>query len=133
MLKNKKGRLEINLRQKFIIDLSNKCLKPLGKFYSICRNSFVKTKSSFPAIYKYFESLVRHHLITPGKELFQSSKIGDMGSIITTNVMKRLPHVDESQIEEIIHNPSNKSFLEILTKGFGINKKKGKNIYYPRQ
>ncbi|MBI3034833.1 acetyl-CoA carboxylase biotin carboxylase subunit [Candidatus Woesearchaeota archaeon] len=40
--------------------------------------------------------------------------------------MKRLPHVDESHIKEILNNPSNKSFLEILTKGFGINKEKEK-------
>src|SRR3989338_3697214 len=54
------------------------------------------------------------------------SKIEDIGSFITSNVMKRLPHVDESQVEEILHNPSNKSFLEILTEGFGINKDKEK-------
>ncbi|MBI4454187.1 acetyl-CoA carboxylase biotin carboxylase subunit [Candidatus Woesearchaeota archaeon] len=41
--------------------------------------------------------------------------------------MKRLPHVDEAHIEEILHNPSNKSFLEILTKGFGINRDKEKS------
>ncbi|MBI2653320.1 acetyl-CoA carboxylase biotin carboxylase subunit [Candidatus Woesearchaeota archaeon] len=40
--------------------------------------------------------------------------------------MKRLPHIDESHIEEILHNPSNTSFLEVLTKGFGINKDKEK-------
>ncbi|MBI4452871.1 acetyl-CoA carboxylase biotin carboxylase subunit [Candidatus Woesearchaeota archaeon] len=41
--------------------------------------------------------------------------------------MKRLPHVDESQIEEIFRNPSNQSFLDVLTKGFGINKGKEKS------
>ncbi|MBI2101944.1 acetyl-CoA carboxylase biotin carboxylase subunit [Candidatus Woesearchaeota archaeon] len=40
--------------------------------------------------------------------------------------MKRLPHIDEAQIEEILGNPSNKSFLEILTRGFGINRDKEK-------
>src|SRR3989338_9180724 len=54
------------------------------------------------------------------------SKIEDIGSFITSNVMKRLPHVDESQVEEILHNPSSKSFFEILTQGFGINKDKEK-------
>ncbi|MBI2656795.1 acetyl-CoA carboxylase biotin carboxylase subunit [Candidatus Woesearchaeota archaeon] len=49
-----------------------------------------------------------------------------MGSFITANVIKRLPHIDESSIESILSNPSNKSFLEILTKGFGINRKKEK-------
>ncbi|MBI2659457.1 acetyl-CoA carboxylase biotin carboxylase subunit [Candidatus Woesearchaeota archaeon] len=49
-----------------------------------------------------------------------------MGSFITSNVIKRLPHVDESHVEEILSNPSNKSFLEVLTEGFGINKSKEK-------
>ncbi|MBI2124248.1 acetyl-CoA carboxylase biotin carboxylase subunit [Candidatus Pacearchaeota archaeon] len=41
--------------------------------------------------------------------------------------MKRLPHVDEAQVEEIFQTPSNKSFLDILTKGFGINHGKEKS------
>ncbi|MBI2657104.1 acetyl-CoA carboxylase biotin carboxylase subunit [Candidatus Woesearchaeota archaeon] len=40
--------------------------------------------------------------------------------------MKRLPHIDESHIEQILGN-SSKSFLEILSEGFGINKNKEKS------
>src|SRR3989344_2675292 len=47
-----------------------------------------------------------------------------MGSFITANVIKRLPHVNGSQVEDILSNPSEQSFLEILTRGFGINKGK---------
>ena len=126
MLKKKMARLEISPRQRLIIDGMNKILKPFEKAYTALNNSAVKTKEIFPAIYRYFEGLVKQHVITPSKTLFRSSKIGDMGSFITTNVIKRLPHVDESQIEEIMHNPADKSFLEILTKGFGINKDKEK-------
>ncbi|MBI2659730.1 acetyl-CoA carboxylase biotin carboxylase subunit [Candidatus Woesearchaeota archaeon] len=49
-----------------------------------------------------------------------------MGSFITANVIKRLPNVDEVQVEKILSDPSNKSFLEILTEGFGINQDKEK-------
>src|SRR3989338_3279958 len=126
MLKNKKAKLELSLRQKLIIDTINKALKPFEKAYIFLKNSASKTKENFPAIYRYFEMIIKQHIITPSKSLFKSSKIGDMGSFITANVIKKLPHVDESQIEEILHNPSNKSFLEILTSGFGINMDKEK-------
>lgn len=122
MPKNKK-RPELSLRQKLIINILNRVLKPAEKAYSFLFNSSKKIKEEFPAFYRYFEEIVKQHIITPSKELFKSTKIEDMGSFITTNVMRRLPHVDEAQVKEILHNPSNKSFLEILTKGFGMNRK----------
>ena len=126
MIKSKKAKLKISIRHKIVIDTINKALKPLENAYAILSNSVAKVKEKFPAVYAYFEALAKNHILTTSKSLFNSSKIEDMGSFITTNVMKRLPHVDESHVEEILHNPSNKSFLEILTKGFGINKRKEK-------
>ena len=139
MLKNKKARLKISQGQKLIVNALNKGLKPFEKSCIFLKNSSIKAKEKFPAIYRYFESLVRQHIITPSKNLFNSSRIEDMGSFITANVIKRLPNVDEFQVEKILGNPSNKSFLEILTEGFGINKEKektytvlGKNGFFKR-
>ena len=126
MLKNKKAKLEISQNQKFFVNALNKSLKPFEKFYLLLKKSAMEVKEKFPAFYRYFELLVNQHIITPGKNLFNSSKIEDMGSFITANVIKRLPNVDEFQVEKILSNPSNKSFLEILTEGFGINKEKEK-------
>ena len=113
-----------DLIRKLIADGLNSTLKPLEKIYGFLRKTAARAKEKFPAAYKYFEGIIKQHIITPSKELFKSSKIEDMGSFITTNVMKRLPHIDELQVEEILHNPSNSSFLEILTKGLGINRNK---------
>ena len=125
MFRSKKAKLKLNLRRKFIVDTLNYVLKPLEKTYSFASRSTISAKQKFPAMYKYFEGITMQHIIAPSKEFFSSSK-SDVGSLITSNVMKRLPHVDETQIDEIIHNPSNKSFLEVLTKGLGINKGKEK-------
>ncbi len=122
MLKSKKKKLKISSRHKFIIDSLNKALRPFEKAYVFLENSALKAKQRFPAIYRYFEMLVTQHITAPSKVLFKSSKIEDMGTFITANVMTRLPHVDESHIKDILNNPTNKSFLEALTKGFGINK-----------
>jgi len=126
MLKSKKAKLRISLREKLTVDAINSILRPFEKAYIFLKKSALSTKKNFPAAYRHFESIIRQHVITPGKELFKSSRMGDMGNLITANVMKRLPNVDESQVEEILHNPSKKSFLEILTQGFGINKDKEK-------
>jgi len=126
MLRNKRVKLELRIRQKLMIDFINKALNPFEKIYFFLRKSIVKIKEAFPDAYKYLEVITRQHIITHGKSLFKSSRIQDVGSFITANVIKRLPHVDEYHVEEILHNPSNKSFLEILTKGLGINKDKEK-------
>src|SRR3989344_2638690 len=127
MIKGKKAKLELSLRQKLIVDSINRLLKPLEKGYAMAKIAAFKTKEAFPAAYRYFDILVRQHVITTGKNILKTSRLEDMGNAITANVMKRLPHVDESQIEDILTNPSSKSFMEVLTRGFGMNKKKEKS------
>jgi len=127
MLKNKKARIDFDIKRRLMADSLNKILKPMEKAYHFLKSSIIKTKQTSPVVYRYFESLINHHIITPSKSMFKSSKLEDMSSFITANVMKRLPHVDESQIEEIFSNPMDKSFLEVLTRGFGINKEKEKS------
>lgn len=126
VVKGKKANTKPKAIQKMLIDGLNKLLSIFEKAYDISVTYTVKTKDRFPSIYRYFEGLTNQHIITPSKALFSSSKIEDMSNFITTNIMKRLPHIDEQNIEEIMHKPSNKSFLEILSKGFGIDKDKEK-------
>lgn len=123
MLNNKKSKLQLSQTQKSMINGLNKALKPFEKGYATLKDSLLKLKEKFPIVYKYFESLFRQHIVNPGKTIFKS-KI-DMGSFITNSVIKRLPHIDESHVEKILGNP-NKSFLEILSEGFGMNKEKEK-------
>jgi len=129
MLKEKRAKIEINnLKQKQLVDVLNKALKPIGKAFAVLKNFALRANAVFPAAYRHLEGIFKQHMITPSKELFNSSKIGDMGNFITVNVMKRLPHVEEGHVEEILKNPSNKSFLEVLTKGFGFAKEKSYTV-----
>jgi acetyl-CoA carboxylase biotin carboxylase subunit len=126
MFGNKKIRL-LSQRQKFFVNILNRGLHPFEKSYAFLKNSVLKAKEKFPFVYRYFENLASQHIISHG--LFRPSGIKDMSSIITANVMKRLPHIDESHIKEIMEKmdkPSNTSFLEVLTRGFGINKNREK-------
>src|SRR3989338_7932005 len=129
MIRGKKAKLDVNLKQKAIADIINKLLKPVEKIFIFGKASFTQSKDAFPALYRYFENIVRHHIVTPSKDLFKSSRIGDMGSFITANVMKRIPHVDEAQVEEMLHNPSNKSF-RYFDKRIWNKQDKGKKLYH---
>lgn len=130
MLNGKKAKIRLSLKQALVVNTLNTILKPLERACDVIKNSSINAKDKFPAVYRYFEGVIRQHIIMPGKTLFSSSKIEDVGSFITANVIKRLPHVDESHVEEIMNNPSNKSFLEILTKGFGIERDKEKTYTF---
>ena len=119
MFGNKKAKL-LSQGQKFIVNTLNKWLYPFEKSYGFFKNLAINSKEKFPSIYRYLEGLVNQHIISHTFKF----KVKDVSSLITANVMKRLPHIDESHIEEILGNPSNTSFLEILARGFGINKDK---------
>ncbi len=125
MLRKKVVKLAVSSRYKFIVDLLNKILKPVETGYLTLGKIIREAKEKFPTTYRYFEVLINQHIVRPSKELL-SSKIIDVGSFITTHVIKRLPHVDETHIGDILNNPSRSSFLDILSKGFGINKDKEK-------
>lgn len=124
MLKHKKARLDIKQSQKFMVDSLNRLFKPIEKYYGVLIGSILKSKEKFPTMYRYLESVINHHVITPSKNMFNFSKIEGMGSFITANVIRRLPNVDEFKVDQILSNPSAKSFLEVLTAGLGINKEK---------
>ena len=126
MLKNKKAKIGLSQSRKVVVNALNNILRPFENGYAYIKNSAAKTRERFPAFYRYFEGLVKQHIIST-KGLFKKTAIEDVGNFITTSVIKRLPHIDESHVEQILANPSSKSFLEILSEGFGINKEKEKS------
>ncbi len=106
MQNNKKPKLKAITAQKLIVDFINKFLKQLESIYTLSKTCISKIKEKFPAIYMYFEGIVKQHIVTPSKTLFTKSKIEDMGGFITANVVKRLPHVEQSHIDEMLYNYS---------------------------
>ncbi len=128
MLKGKKAKIRLGIRKKLLINSLNIALKPVEKAFSFGKNSAIKAKEQFPAIYRYFDGIVKQHVITPGMSLFTTKKFGDIGNFITASVMKRIPHVDESKVAEILNNPADKSLLETFTKGLGPWKKRSYTV-----
>jgi acetyl-CoA carboxylase, biotin carboxylase subunit len=127
MHSTKEAKIGQNKRRKALIDSINYLLKPVEKTYRLGQAAVKKTKEKFPLFCNHFENILNQHIIRPSKGIFRSTKMENVGNIITANVIKRLPHVDEAKIEEMLNSPSNKSFLETLTKGFGINPKDEKS------
>ena len=114
--------------KKLWIRIIDKSLKPLIWFYRLMRDLVIKTKATFPAVYRYFQDIFGQIFIKPTKNIFKSSKIEDMSGLLTVSIMKRLPHVDEASLDKLFNSKSEKSFLEVLTKGFGISEEKDYTI-----
>ena len=120
MQKSNKLNLKSALTQKLIVNSINRLLRLLESKLILFKNWIAKTREKFPTIYRYFEGLVNQHIVKPGKNLFTKSKMMGMGGFITANVVKRLPHVDESHVEEMIYNSlDNEKEITYTTLGNG--------------
>ncbi len=111
------------LFKKLAVDTVNNFLRPLeghlNQVYSFIKNLLDNIRLRFPPIYKYFERIIKQHIITPTNP-FKSKRIEGIGNLITANIIRRLPHVDESSIGDMLTQSN--SLSDILTKGFGLNK-----------
>jgi acetyl-CoA carboxylase biotin carboxylase subunit len=123
-MNSKKGKMKLSLRSKWVADTMNKILDPFEKFADYLKKAGRKAKEKFPEIYENLENIAKKHIVTPNQQELKSGKIEDVGSFITANVIKRLPNIDESKVNEILNKPSDKSFLDILTKGLGLDLEK---------
>lgn len=115
MLKSKKEKPIPDLRHKLVVDTINNALQYIERVYSLIIGFITITKNRFPILYRYFEGLVKQHIITPSKGILNTSKIEDIGSDITSHVIKRLPHIDEFHLDEIL-NPGKEKTYTVLGK-----------------
>lgn len=98
-----------------------KLLSPLAFSYKAIIKASKKTKNAMPYIYNQVESLVKSHIISleRNRELLHDPDIDGIAAIITNQVIKGLPHLDEKHLNRVIKDRSSKSFLDLLTRGLG--------------
>lgn len=93
-------------------------LAPIAKSYEFIKKVVKKTKERASFLYDEVESIIKSQLITlEDKNLLYSMDLESLSKVITTNVIKKLPNVDEEEVNKIMASTS-KSFLDILTKGY---------------
>ena len=114
-----------NKAEKFL----NNLLLPLESTYKLARKIARKTHDSVPLVYEQVESLVRSQLISleKDKKLLHSPDIGSFTSIIASNIIKKIPNIDEKTLNKMVEDGSYDSFLDMLTRGLGATAEKEKD------
>ncbi len=108
--------------EKVIANLLNKSLVPAAYTFSVLRKIIRKAKKTAPLVYDELEQLLKSNIVIPDKKSRNGLKVPDldkMSDIITANIVRKLPNVDESHLKEIAKDKTSKSFMEFLTKSFG--------------
>jgi len=95
----------------------NQLLLPGEKCYTIVKRLTRKTKEKIPYIYEYMDSLIKSHIVTLGKKEAYSADLNGFGSLIASNIIKKLPHLDETTLNNMLTDKTSKSILKILTVG----------------
>ncbi len=105
--------------KKRIAKTINTMLTPVARSYVFLKGLLKKTHDKMPYIYHEIEGIIKSHLITLEKDekLLHNPDMNGFGDVIAKNLAKKLPNLDEKQINKIIKDKSSKSFLDMLARG----------------
>src|SRR3989338_7633302 len=81
----------------------NKSLIPLEYSYNIMKKLAIKTKNAAPLVYHEIESLIKNNVIhLKKKKLLKQSDFAHISETITSNLIKKIPTIDEKEIKKIV-------------------------------
>ena len=123
----KKGQKKEYIKNKVSSSI-NKGLVPVEYSYKVFRKMMKSIKKTAPLVYDEVEHLIKSNIVAVDKRKKIYKKIGlaDLGDTITSNLIKKLPNVDERELKKIVSNKSTQTFLDMLAKGLsatGIREK----------
>ena len=115
MGKKNNGKLRRKVEKK-VVKALNKTLNPLANSYRHSRKFFSDIKKKAPLIYNGVESAIKPHLVLLEKKKPDDIKVGDL---ITSNIARKLPNINEGELKRAVSNKKSKSFLDSLAYSFG--------------
>ncbi len=109
--------------------LLNKMISPLALSYKLIRKIVRKTHDSVPLVYEQVESLIRSQLVSleKDKRLLHAPDIESFANVIASNIVNKIPNIDEKTLNEMVTDKSYGSFLDMLTRGFGVAREEEKD------
>ena len=116
------GKIKRKSKQKIIIRLLNNSLAPAAYTYDLFKRIIKNTKKTAPLVYDEIESLIKSHIVTfdkTTKNILRFPNLEKFSNIITSNILRKLPSVDEVHLKKIIADKQSKSFIGLLVKSFG--------------
>jgi len=106
-----------------IVSTLNKSLIPLEYSYDILKKAAKKAKKVAPLVYDEVEHLVKSNLVTveKKKKKFNKSHIAELGETITSNLIKKIPNINERELKKIVKDRTSQSFIDIVAKGLSVS------------
>ena len=105
-----------------MVKLLNSSLMPAAYTYGLFKKVIKEAKKTAPLVYDEVESLLKSHIVTfdkKDKHILKSPNIEKFSKIITSNIVRKLPSLDEAHLKQIISDKKSKSFIDLLKKSFG--------------
>jgi len=118
MVKRKKSQ---SIRNKILLSL-NKSLVPMEYSYEAVKKTFNKIKRTAPLVYDEIEALIKSNIVSidKRKKVFKKANLAELGDTITSNLIKKIPSLDERELKKIVSSKSSQTFIDMLSKGLSV-------------
>ena len=110
----KKNNISLDIRKRIVSSL-NKSLIPVEYSYKVFKKLVRNTKKTAPLVYDEVENLIKSNLVPVGnnKKIFKKAYLLKLGDTITSNLIKKIPTIDEKELKKIVNNRTSQSFIDI--------------------
>jgi acetyl-CoA carboxylase biotin carboxylase subunit len=120
------GKRKSNISSKIkgnIVSALNKGLTPAEYSYNVLGKIFRKIKKTVPLVYEEVETLIKSNIvpIDKRKKMFKKVNLAELGDTITSNVIKKIPSLDERELKKIVSSKSSQTFIDMVAKGLSVS------------
>jgi len=120
-----KGRKRKESMMNSIASTLNKSLIPLEYYYTKLKGLAKHVKKAAPLVYGEVESLIKSNIVTVEKKgkFFKKSSLAKFGETITSNLVRKIPNMDEKELMRIVRHKKSQTFIDMLAKGLSTGEK----------
>jgi acetyl-CoA carboxylase biotin carboxylase subunit len=117
----RKNSIQSSIKRKIVSSL-NKSLVPVEYSYKAFRKVFNNAKKAAPLVYDEIETLIKSNIVSIDKrrKIFKKTDLAELGDTITSNLIKKIPALDERELKKIVSNRSSQTFIDMLAKGLSV-------------
>jgi len=117
-----KNKVRLSLKNRLISSL-NKSLGPVESSYKALGRVFNKMKKAAPLVYDEVEALVKSNVVSidKRKKIFKKTYLAELGDTITSNLIRKIPSIDQRELKKIVSNRSSQTFIDMLAKGLSVS------------
>ncbi|MFH0868058.1 MAG: acetyl-CoA carboxylase biotin carboxylase subunit [Candidatus Woesearchaeota archaeon] len=102
-----------------VVSSLNKSMIPIEYSYKAFKKVFDKIKKTTPLVYNEVERLIKSNIISidKRKKIFKKINLAEIGDTITSNLVKKFPHMNHREIKKIVNSKSSKTLIDMIARG----------------